>query len=425
MQPMCPAPGTTRRCGARLFVACMLFGVFCPAASSYAVLTHEAVIDSAWGQNIRPLLLARFPNATEDQLREAHGYAYGGCILQDMGYYPFGSKFFSDLLHYVRTGDFVTNLIRESRDLNEYAFALGSLAHYAADTEGHSIAVNHSVPVAYPRLRRKYGGVVTYEEDPAAHLKVEFGFDVLQVARGNYAPQSYHDFIGFQVSKDLLQRAFRDTYSIDLSDVFADIDLALGTYRRTVSRLLPSMTKAAWSARKKELKSGSPGITRRRFVYNMSRASYHRSWDRHYRQPGIGARILGFLIRILPKIGPLRALQFPIPTQQTERLFEMSFDRTLDMYRGLLAEQAHHRLSLSEEDLDTGKPTKPDEYRLADDTYAQLAILLAKRDPANVDPAVRRHVLAFFSNLNQAYATKRNKKEWADTEKSVEKLRAE
>lgn len=422
---MCPAPGTTRWCGARLFVACTLICAFCPAASAYAVLTHEAIIDSAWGQNIRPLLLARFPNATPAQLLEAHAYAYGGCIVQDMGYYPFGSKFFSDLLHYVRTGDFVANLIKESRDLDEYAFALGALAHYAADTEGHSIAVNHSVPVAYPHLRRKYGAVVTYEDDPAAHLKVEFGFDVLQIARGDYAPQSFHDFIGFQVSKDLLERAFHDTYSLDLSDVFSDIDLALGTYRHTVSALLPSLTRAAWSARKKELKAAKPGITRRRFIYNLSRASYHKNWDRNYRQPGIGARILGFLLRILPKIGPLKALQFPIPTQQTERLFEMSFDRTLDMYRGLLAEQAHHQLALGEEDLDTGKPTKPDEYKLCDNTYAQLAIMLAKRDPANIDPAVRRSVLAFFGDLNQPYATKRNKKEWTETEKAVEKLQAE
>ena len=425
MQPMCPAPGTIRRCGARLFFTCLFFVLFCPAASSYAVLTHEAIIDSAWGQNIVPLLVARFPNATPDQLREAHAYAYGGCILQDMGYYPFGSKFFSDLLHYVRTGNFVANLIRESHDLDEYAFALGALAHYAADTEGHSIAVNHAVPVAYPHLRRKYGQVVTYADDPAAHLKVEFGFDVEQIARGNYAPQAYHDFIGFEVSKDLLERAFHDTYSLNLSDVFSDIDLALGTYRHTVSGLLPSMTRAAWSARKKELKKATPGITRRRFIYNLSRASYHKYWNQNYKQPGIGARILGFLLRILPKIGPLKALQFPIPTQQTERLFEMSFDRTLDMYRGLLAEQAQRRLALTPRDLDTGKPTSPDEYKLADDTYAQLAIMLAKRDPPNVDPGVRRDVLAFFDNLNRPYATKRNKKEWAATEKAVQKLLAE
>jgi hypothetical protein len=190
-----------------------------PALSAYSVLTHEAIIDSAWDRNIKPLLTSRFPAATPHDLIEAHGYAYGGCILQDMGYYPFGGKFFSDLVHYVRSGDFVANLIRESQDLDEYAFALGALAHYAADSEGHSIAVNLSVPVEFPKLKKKYGRVVTYADDPAAHIKVEFGFDVLQVARGAYAPQAYHDFIGFQVSEPVLERAFHDTYSLHLGDV--------------------------------------------------------------------------------------------------------------------------------------------------------------------------------------------------------------
>src|SRR5215469_8611173 len=156
---------------------------------AYSVLTHEAIIDSAWNQNIKPLLLKRFPNATRDELLKAHAYAYGGCIIQDMGYYPFGSHFFSDLLHYVRSGDFVMNEIAASQDLSEYAFALGSLAHYAADNEGHSIAVNRSVGVEYPKLASEFGPKVTYADNPTAHLRVEFGFDVLQVARGNYAPQ--------------------------------------------------------------------------------------------------------------------------------------------------------------------------------------------------------------------------------------------
>ena len=89
---------------------CLFF--ICQLASwklrAYAVLSHEAIIDSAWDANIRPLLLKRFPNATPEEMKEAHGYAYGGVIIQDMGYYPHGSKFFSDLTHYVRSGDFVS-----------------------------------------------------------------------------------------------------------------------------------------------------------------------------------------------------------------------------------------------------------------------------------------------------------------------------
>lgn len=398
--------------------------LLCAPLSSYSVLTHEAIIDIAWDQKIKPLLLAQYPNAAPDELLKAHAYAYGGCIIQDMGYYPFGSKFFSDLTHYVRTGDFVQNMLREAQDINEYAFALGTLAHYAADTEGHPIAVNTSVPVAYPRLRRKFGKTVTYEDDPAAHIKVEFGFDVLQVARGSYAPKAYHDFIGFEVAKPVLERAFRDTYSLDLTDVFNDLDLSLGTYRHAVSGLIPNITKVAWDMKKKDLEKSQPGITRRKFVYNLSRASYRKEWDNKYERPGIGARIVAFLIRILPKVGPLKALSFKVPTPQTEKMFEASFDKTMDLYRSLLTEQENKQLSLENRDFDTGKPTQPTEYKMADDAYAKLAVKLADKDPANVDPAVRKSILAFFSNTDLPFDTKKDPKEWAKTLAAIDKLKA-
>src|SRR5215475_14329023 len=192
----------------------VIFTLVQPNLYAYSVLTHEAIVDSAWKESIQPLLTQRFPRANTQQLRTARAYTYGGCIIQDMGYYPFGSRFFTDLVHYVRSGDFVINLLREAQDLNEYAFALGALAHYAADTEGHLIGINRSVPLVYPKLQQKFGSVVTYADDKTSHLRVEFSFDVLQVSRGNYAPDSYHEFIGFEVSKEVLERAFRDTYGL-------------------------------------------------------------------------------------------------------------------------------------------------------------------------------------------------------------------
>src|SRR5579863_1776777 len=261
------------------------------AVSGYSVLTHEAIIDTVWDTSLKPILLKRFPDLTPEQLREAHAYAYGGAIIQDMGYYPFGSKFFSDLAHYVRSGDFVMALLRDSQDSYEYAFALGALAHYASDNEGHSIAVNRAVPLLYPKLARKYGKTVTYEDDPAAHLRTEFGFDVVQVANGKYAPEAYHDFIGFSVSKPLLERAFEDTYSVKLKDVFKSLDLTLGTYRHTVSSILPEMTKAAWAAKKNEIVKLQPGITRKKFIYNLNHASHVKDWGQPYETPGVGARL--------------------------------------------------------------------------------------------------------------------------------------
>ena len=365
------------------------------ALPGYSVLTHEAIIDMVWDTSVKPLLLKRFPDLTPEQLREAHAYAYGGAIIQDMGYYPFGSKFFSDLAHYVRSGDFVAALLRDSQDSYEYAFALGALAHYAADNAGHSIAVNRAVPLLYPKLARKYGPAVTYEDDPAAHLKTEFGFDVVQVANAKYAPESYHDFIGFSVSKPVLERAFEDTYGMKLKDVFKSLDLALGTYRRTVSSILPEMTKAAWAAKKKEILKLQPGITRKKFLYNLNRASYVKEWGQGYEKPGPGARFLAFLFRLVPKVGPFRTLAFRPPTAEAEKLFIASFDDTLERYRRLLAEVGEDRLQLVNTNFDTGQPTREGKYRLADQSYAELLEKLADAKTA-VSSELRQDILAFY-----------------------------
>jgi hypothetical protein len=408
-------------CRAAAFAAAL---IWVPALPAYSVLTHEAIIDSAWDQNLKPLLLQRFPNASPEDLHDAHAYAYAGCIIQDMGYYPFGSKFFSDLLHYVRSGDFVVTLIRDSQDPDEYAFALGALAHYAADTEGHSIAVNPSVGLEYPKLREEFGPIVTYGDDHVAHMSVEFGFDVMQVARGHYAPQAYHDFIGFKVSTALLERAFRENYGIEMAAVFDDEDLTIGTYRRTVSKFIPEMTKVAWNLHKKDLVKGHPGVTRRRFIYNIRRASYEKEWGNKFEKPGIGARILAILVHILPKVGPLRVVRFKKPTPKTITLFEESFNRTLTVYRNLLARVGQGQLALENRDFDTGAPTRPGEYKLADDAYAKLAVMLADRDPAQLDPKVVDNVLGFFRNLELTNAAQENPKLWTETMVAVEKLRS-
>jgi hypothetical protein len=401
---------------------------FCPLLWAaplfgYAVLTHEAIIDSTWETNLRPLLLARFPGSTPDELREAHSYAYGGCILQDMGYYPFGSRFFSDLVHYVRSGDFVLNLLREASDRNEYAFALGALAHYAADNDGHTIAVNPGVPIEFPKMRRKFGPVVTYYQNPTAHMRLELAYDALEAARGSYAPKAYHDFIGFSVSRPLLERAFHDTYSIEIKDIFGDLDLALSTYRYAVSTFLPRVTQAAWKAKGAELRKSQPTLTRQKFVYQLSRASYRKEWKARYREPGIAVRLLAALIRILPKVGPLRVLDFHVPSAQTEALFEKSFVQTLEDYRRLLA-SVPSSMSLPNRDFDTGKPVRPTEYPLADDAYAELAVKLAKRDATDVDPAVRKDVMTFFADTNAPFATKKHRDDWKKTLNALAKLRA-
>src|SRR5580765_4887161 len=318
----------------------LLLGMYCaPECVGYSVLTHEAIIDAAWKDGIEPLLLSRFPYATPEQLLQAHAYAYGGAIIQDMGYYPFGSQFFSDLTHYVRSGDFVLALIAESHDLNEYAFALGALAHYAADTTGHPLATNLSVAIMYPKLAKQYGPVITYDEKPSAHSQIEFGFDVDQVAEGNYAPRAYHDFIGFEVSKPVLERAFADTYCIDLSSIFVSVDLAIGSYRHAVSVVIPRTTRVAWHMKRHEIQNSHPNEVRSQFIYHVSRSEYRTDWGKTYEKPGSSARIKAFFLRLVPKVGPFSALAFHPPTPAVEQLYMHSFNETLKEYRGMLAAQ--------------------------------------------------------------------------------------
>ncbi len=238
----------------------VMYVLYCPLQSeAYSVLTHEAIIDVTWDKTIEPLLLKKYPGSTEDQLKEAHAYAYGGAIAPDMGYYPFGSKLFTNLVHYVRSGDFVIALLDEEQDINEYAFALGVLSHYCADKYGHPIGTNCCVPIVYSKDKEKYGSVVTYEQDPVSHVRMEFGFDVLQTARGNYASEMYHSFIGFKIARPVLERAFLKTYGLSISDVFNDFPLAVETFRWIVKNFFPTITRAAWASRKKRYPESKPG----------------------------------------------------------------------------------------------------------------------------------------------------------------------
>ena len=395
-----------------------------PPSEAYSVLAHEAIVDSAWDEAIKPLLLKRFPSATRDELRAAHGYAYGGCLIQDMGYYPFGSKFFSDLVHYVRSGDFVEALLRDSQNLNEYAFALGALAHYAADNEGHRTGTNLAVPILYPKLQKKYGDVVTYDENPMAHLKTEFGFDVLQVAKGRYASDEYRDRIGFQVSKDLLARAFQETYSLNINSVLSDYDVAIASFRRGVSKLIPEATKIAWQTDKDEIQKDSPGITRTAFLYRISRSTYDKQWPDKYEKPGFGTQLLAFLIRLVPKVGPFKPLAFKTPTPQTEKLFVASFANALQKYEQMTTEErTAGEVLLVNDNFDTGTVTTPGQYPLADKTYADLMDRLQKNNFDTVSPDLNRVLLAYYGDLNAPFATKKNKKEWAKVVLEVDELK--
>ena len=403
---------------------CLIFCLACPKPSeAYSIMAHEAIIDAGWDISIKPLLLQRFPEATPEELKHAHGYAYGGAIIQDLGYYPHGSHFFSDLTHYCRSGDFILALLRDSQDLNGYAFALGALSHYAADNDGHKIATNPSVPILYPNLKKKYGDVVTYEQDPLAHLKTEFGFDVLEVARQRFAPDSYHDFIGFEVDKPLLERAFRETYGLELKSVLTDEDKVIGSYRRAVSKQIPEATRIAWTLKKDDILKDQPSLTKRKFLYNLSRASYEKNWGKEYQKPTFFERFLAFLVKLFPKVGPLKVLKLRTPTPETEHKFEASFNAALDRYKLLLTQTRTGTPDIPNDNFDTGGVTPPGVYFMNDDVHAELIEKLAKQNFAGITPDLRAELLQYYSDPNAPNATKRKPKDWTKVQVALQQLK--
>lgn len=368
----------------------------CPqAAFGYGVLTHQATVDAVWNDTFQPLLRQRFPHASEKELREARAFAYGGSIIQDMGYFNFSSKFFSDLVHYVRSGDFVEALNSEARDINEYAFALGALAHYVGDNHGHAMAVNRAIPVLYPELHAKHGHEVTFADDPTAHVQTEFAFDVWQVAHGCYAPQSFHNAIGFKVSKSVLERAFSKTYGLEMKEIFMSVDLAIVAYRRAISQVIPRITRVAWELKKKEI--GERATT-------CQLAIEDQDWRDKREQPGLLDKSVALMLRAVPRVGKLKALAFKLPSSETEVWFTASFNTTLANYRTLLRQAPHGLLALANNDFDTGRLAQAGEYKLADVTYAKLLDKLASNGFRQAVPGMREDILAFYGSAGELIA---------------------
>ncbi len=385
--------------------------IICSPLSSfaYSVLTHEAIIDASWEKSIQPLLKQKYPGATEDQLKVAHSYAYGGAIAPDMGYFPFGSPLFTNLVHYVRSGDFVNALLVDAKDLNEYAFALGFLSHYMADKYGHFLGTNRCVPIVYPKMQKKFGNLVTYGEDKVSHKRMEFDFDVLETAKGNYASQAYHDFIGFNVSRELLERSFIKIYGLDLNDVFNDFSLAISTFRWSVKSLFPVLTKAAWVTQKNEIRKLNPTATSRSFRYKMKNANYYEEYGKKHSKPGIFANAFSFLIRVLPKVGPLKSLKLKEPGPAAEKLFIASFDSVLTNYAISMKILGSQNVDLSNIDFDTGKETSPGEYELADVNYGNLLLQLDYKQFIHLNADLKLNIIDFYSNYKPIIKTKKDR----------------
>jgi zinc dependent phospholipase C len=412
----------------KFFLAILFFFLLSPSTTkAYSVFAHLAVVDACWQKSILPLLKQKYPLAADSDIRVARSYAYGGALIADMGYFPFGNPYFTNLVHYVRSGDFVENLLSESRNLNEYAFSLGALSHYETDKYGHSLGTNVAVPVVYPEMGEKFGTVVTYDEDNTSHKRMEFAFDVLQTARGNYLPQSYHDFIGFNVARPVLERAFLKTYGEDINNVFSDLSLTISTFRWSVKSLLPGLTRTAWVIKKNDILKTNPTLTSRKFHYRIKRKEYYQEFGKEREKPKFKERVFAFIIEILPKVGPLKSLKFKDPGPEGEKLFVKSFDTTTFHYTIALntLQQTDH-IELANIDFDTGKITAPGEYGLVDQTYSLMVIKLSDEKFKTLTAPLKDNILHFYSKADtttKSNAHKKDKIDWQKTYIALQQIR--
>jgi zinc dependent phospholipase C len=380
---------------AAVVLACL--GLVAPhPARAFSVLAHQAIVDRSWDDAIVPALRARFGRVSREDLERAHAFAWGGSHIADLGYFPLGNREFTDLVHYVRSGDFVTALVEEARTPDEYAFALGALSHYIGDDTGHPEATNRVVPELYPKLRRQYGEQVTYADDHASHLKTEFRFDVLALAQRKQTPDLFDHAIAFAVSEPLLDRAFQRTYGLRLDDLFASTDVAITTYRWAFRSLVHEATGIAWQLYRADIQRLDPAATPARFVHDMSRADFEKQFGDAYREPGYFARFVAFLVKLVPDVGPFERLPYkPLPAEAQAR-FTRAVDHAVARYRTAVADARAHRLRLPNDVLDTGQRARRGEYEPADDAYEALMEKLADRDVASVPAGLRADVLRFY-----------------------------
>ena len=399
-------------------------------ADAYSLLTHEQLIDLTWKDSIVPLLLSRYPNLTPADLEQARAYAYGGCVIQDIGYYPFGDRTFSNLTHYVRTGDFVVSLFRNATNANELAFAVGALSHYNGDTIGHSTAINLAVPIEFPRLRAKYGAEVNYAEGEREHVQTEFAFDIDEIAHHRLAPEHYLSHVGLQVPLQQLALAFYQTYGLT-----ADFSGTRGRrfnvrgYRFSVRAFIPRIAYAVTLLHRRHEPVELDSPDRVELDKEVSAVAAENNWEAYRRKPGIGTYALAGFIFVVPKVGPLKLVAVKGPTQATEAEYLHSIMLSTTALRQRLARftpsstgqltphpSQDPRHPLPNRDLDTGRAVQPGGYPLTDAAYADLLHRLTHQPAQPIPPGIKEDIQAYYSNPASPITTKKNPAQWAEVQ---------
>lgn len=395
---------------------------FSRAGVSYSVQTHEQLIDLAWKQSIRPLLLERYPHLTEAQITEAHAYAYGGCAIQDLGYYPFGNPFLSNLTHYVRPGDFILSLIDNAQNSDELAFAIGALSHYIGDTIGHSEAINEAVGVEFPKLAKKYGPIVTYDEGEHPHVRTEFAFDVNQISKRRFAPSAYLNHVGLAVPVPLLRRALFQTYGVDLYDVIGHRRPVLTGYRFAVRSFLPRIAQAEVVLHKNGFPPEISSKALDSLNKNLAQSDFENGWEQYRKKPGIGTHLLAYILFILPRIGPLSDAAIRGPNAQTEASYIASLNHSIDALRHILINFDSVDYLVPNRDLDTGGMVRSGTSRLTDQTYGKLVGFLTRTPARPVPFALKQNIANYYSDPTAPIATKKDAQEWTKLQAELRTL---
>ncbi len=405
-------------------------------AEAYSLLTHEQLIDLTWQDSIVPLLLGRYPNLTSADLETARSYAYGGCIIQDIGYYPFGDRSFSDLTHYVRSGDFVVSLFRNATNANELAFAVGALSHYIGDTIGHSTATNLAVAVEFPSLRAKYGTEVNYAQGERQHVQTEFAFDIDEIAHHRVAPVHYLRHIGLQVPVRQLALAYYQTYG--LTEDFSGTRgrrLNVRGYRFAVRNFIPRIAYAVTLLRRNREPVEADTPERVAFNKEVAAIANEADWQAYRRRPGIGTYTLAGLIFVVPKVGPLKLVAVKGPTEATEAGYLHSVVLSTAALRRRIARFTPNtagkpmphpsrdpRHPLPNRDLDTGRVVQPGGYSLTDSAYADLLHRLTRPPAQPIPPGIKEDIQAYYANPDSPIATKKNPAKWAEVQADLATL---
>jgi hypothetical protein len=416
-------------------------------AAGYSLLTHEQIIDLTWQDSIVPLLKSHYPNLTPAELDRARAYAYGGCVIQDIGYYPFGDMFFSDLTHYVRSGDFVLALFQNAHNADELAFAVGALSHYIGDSYGHSEATNRAVALQFPKLEKRYGLSVNYAEGKHQHVQVEFAFDVDQIAQHHLAPLGYMRHIGIRVPQRQIALAYYQTYGVtknfdgNRSRRFVNVD----TYNFATRTLIPRVAYALTLLHRSHEPAEPDTADATEIEKEAAAAGKLYKWDVYRKKASIETRLMAALIFILPKFGPLAlvAVKGPTPTAEADYMHSMvsatsAMRARLRRFTPINARQAAQAGSaappvatlealnpehpLPNRDLDTGQAVKPGGYSLTDATYATLLDRLTRNPTRPIPPGIKSDVEAYYSDPGAPITTKKDHEKWEKVQADLKTL---